>query len=322
MSTTSGGTMAIDSTVRDSTVGNSRTRDRQKTAARLLKSTANNFYDSEVDIDWDQPWVDGLRFMPDNRISLYGTALWNTLTPEQRIELGRNEIVSILSFGIYAELFLSGNLLRVATTSGLSDHSLYALAEIGEEARHSLMFGRAIEKMGRGPVLRPRPMITLAHLAQFLPVGPATYGTILLIEEVLDRAQREAMHDEGIQPHLRQLMKIHVLEEARHITYAREELVRGMARLGPVRRALHRVILAGAANFTFLALVHPSVYRSVGIRPVRGFVTAVTSETFARNSTFASDAMIRFFQDAGMLEGRVTKRLWKMTRAVPDDLVL
>ncbi|MGU3436578.1 AurF N-oxygenase family protein [Actinomycetes bacterium M1A6_2h] len=303
------------------TIG-TKARDREKTAARLLGSTANKFYDAEVDIDWEQPLVDGLRFMPERRISLYGTGLWNTLTPEQRTELGRNEIVSVLSFGIYAELFLSGNLLRVATKSRFSDHSLYALAEIGEEARHSLMFGKAIEKMGRTPILRPRFMITVAHLAQFLPVGPATYGTILLIEEVLDRAQREAMNDVTIQPHLRQLMKIHVLEEARHITYAREELVRGMARLGPVRRALHRVILAGAANVTFFALVHPSVYRSVGIHPVRGFVTAVTSETFARNSKFASDAMIRFFAEAGMLEGRVTKRLWKMTRAVPDDLVL
>nr|WP_259468283.1 diiron oxygenase [Rhodococcus sp. SBT000017] len=294
---------------------------REKTASRLLKSTANKFYDGEVDIDWDAPVVDGMRWMPEHRTSLYRTKLWDKLSEEQRRELGRHEIVSILSFGIYAEGFLSANLLRVFGKGTFSDHSMYSIAEVGEESRHSIMFGKLIEKAGLKPYLLPRVGLVVAKLGQFLPLGPATYGGTLLIEEVLDRAQREAQNDPEMQPHLRQMMRIHVIEESRHITYAREEMVRAMQSTNRVNRAVHRVILATIANFTYIALINPRVYRSVGINPIRGIVTAMASPTYKTNMQFFSEPMIRFFADAGMCDGVVTRRLWKMTRAMPDDLV-
>jgi hypothetical protein len=293
---------------------------REKTARRLLKSTADKFYDGEVDIDWDAPVVDGMRWMPEHRTSLYRTKLWDKLSEEQRRELGRHEIVSILSFGIYAEGFLSANLLRVFGKGTFSDHSMYSIAEVGEESRHSIMFGKLIEKAGLKPYLMPRVGLVIAKIGQFLPLGPATYGGTLLIEEVLDRAQREAQNDPEMQPHLRQMMRIHVIEESRHITYAREEMVRAMQSTNRVNRAVHRVILATIANFTYLALINPRVYRSVGINPVRGIVTAMASPTYKTNMQFFSEPMIRFFADAGMCDGVVTRRLWKMTRAMPDDL--
>ena len=293
---------------------------REKTARRLLKSTADKFYDGEVDIDWDAPVVDGMRWMPEHRTSLYRTKLWDKLSEEQRRELGRHEIVSILSFGIYAEGFLSANLLRVFGKGTFSDHSMYSIAEVGEESRHSIMFGKLIEKAGLKPYLMPRVGLVIAKIGQFLPLGPATYGGTLLIEEVLDRAQREAQNDPEMQPHLRQMMRIHVIEESRHITYAREEMVRAMQSTNRVNRAVHRVILATIANFTYLALINPRVYRSVGINPIRGIVTAMASPTYKTNMQFFSEPMIRFFADAGLCDGVVTRRLWKMPRAMPDDL--
>lgn len=309
------------STEDEVTVGARTVGPRDRTARRLLKSTANKFYDAEVDIDWDAPLADGKRWMPEHRVSLYGTKLWGRLTEEQKVELGRHEIVSILSFGIYAEGFLSTNLLRVFGRGSMSDHSMYSIAEIGEESRHSIMFGKLIEKAGIEPYLLPKGSLLFVKLGQFLPIGPATFGATLLIEEVLDRAQREAQNDVEIQPHLRQMMRIHVIEESRHITYAREEMVRRMRSTNRLNRALHRLILAVIANFSYPVLVNPKVYRSVGINPIRGIVTAMSSGSYKTNMQFASEPMIRFFADAGMCDGFVTKRLWRMTRAMPDDLV-
>ncbi len=294
--------------------------DRQKTAARLLKSSAERFYDAEVDIDWDAPWDPDKHWLPEHRVSLYGTPLWDKLTAEQRIELGKNEIVSILSFGMYAEGFLSAFLLRVVGRGSLSDHSLYALTEIGEEARHSTMFARLINKTGVRPYRLPRGAMTLTKLLQFVPIGPSTYGGTLLIEEILDRGQRETMNDPELQPHLRQLMKIHVLEEARHITYAREELARGMAKANRFSKAFHRGVLAAIANGVFPVLVNPRVYRSVGIHPLRGFIAAYRSPNYAVNMAFLADPMIRYFYEVGMLEGAITTRLWRATRSLPDDI--
>lgn len=298
--------------------------DRQKTAARLLRSSAEKFYDAEVDIDWDAPVQEGKRWLSEHRVSLYGTKLWDKLTPEQRVELGKHEIVSILSFGILAEAGLSTMLFKTVLTSDnpADDAVRYSLTEIGEETRHSVMFSRAINKAGLKPYLVPkfiRRSITTG--AGLIPIGPSAWGGTLLIEEVLDRGQREVMNDPEVQPHLRQLMKIHVLEEARHITYAREELVRSMDKLGPVGKAFHRVLLGVMVNGVFPVLVNPLVYRSVGINPVRGFLTAFLSDQYVRNAKFISEPMLRFFYDAGMIEGRLTRRLYRLSRALPEDIL-
>lgn len=301
-----------------------RRTDREKTAARLLKSSANKFYDAEVDIDWDAPVEEGKLWMSPHRISLYDTKLWHKLTPEQQAELGKHEIVSMLSFGIFAEAILSTMLFKAIMRTSTPDRDAvrYALTEIGEETRHSTMFSRLINKTG----LRPYPLPKFVRkratlLAGLLPTGPASWGGTLLIEELLDRGQRELMNDERLQPHLRMLMKIHVLEEARHITFAREELVRGMAKLGPVAKAVNRVVLALLVNGVFPVLVNPRVYRSVGIHPLRGFLVGFTSEQYVRNARFLSEPMLRFFYDAGMIEGRLTRRLYRMSRTLPEDIL-
>ncbi|MCW2783568.1 MAG: rane protein, partial [Marmoricola sp.] len=62
---------------------------------RLLKSSARQSYDPDVDIDWDAPEVPGLWWMQPERMSLYGTTLWDELSVEQRIELSKHEVASI-----------------------------------------------------------------------------------------------------------------------------------------------------------------------------------------------------------------------------------
>ena len=74
-----------------------RVADREKTAERLLKSSAEKFYDPEVDIDWSAPLVDGHLYSPEQRISLNGTPLYDSLTAEQRIELTKHQLASIAS---------------------------------------------------------------------------------------------------------------------------------------------------------------------------------------------------------------------------------
>ncbi len=102
------------------------------------------------------------------------------------------------------------------------------------------MFARLINKTGVPPYKLPKGFLSFAKILHFVPLGPSVSGATLLIEEILDRAQREAMNDPSMQPQLRQLMKIHVLEEARHITFARLEMIEGMQRRRKATRAWHR----------------------------------------------------------------------------------
>src|SRR4051794_41582783 len=56
----------------------------RRTATRLLGSASRNSYDPELDIDWDAPVELDKKFMPYERVSLYGTDLWERMSEEQR----------------------------------------------------------------------------------------------------------------------------------------------------------------------------------------------------------------------------------------------
>jgi len=296
--------------------------DRQKTAQRLLRSTADRSYDGELDIDWDAPIVDGAPWVPEHRITLNGTPEWDRLTDEQKRTLNVHEAVAILSYGIFAEVGLSMNLMRsvLRNPALVDDHIRYALAEVAEETRHSTMFGRLINKTGLRPYRQPKPMMKALRLIGFLPMGPSAYAGTLLIEEVLDRLQREGMMDPELQPHFRQLMKIHILEEARHITYAREELVRSIAERGRLSNAAHRFTFALALNFVQEAIISPHVYKSVGLRPARGLLAARRSTMHQDTIQFMCGPLLEFLHEAGMVQGAVTTKLYRLSGAMPDEL--
>ena len=119
-------------------------------AHRLLRSTAKQSYDPEVDIDWDAPLVEGAWFMQPERLSLYGTPMWDAMSPEQRVELSRHEIASIASVGLWFEIILMQMMVReLYDQDPRSERTQYALTEVGDETRHSVMFGRAIRTGAR-----------------------------------------------------------------------------------------------------------------------------------------------------------------------------
>ena len=122
---------------------------REKVATRLLKATADKSYDPDVDVDWALDFEPDKFFISQKHVSLYGTSLWDSMSLEQRIELSKHESASWLSAGIAFEMQLNSFLLRHSfVRNPISNHVRYALTEIEDECRHSLMFSRMIEKMG------------------------------------------------------------------------------------------------------------------------------------------------------------------------------
>src|SRR3954470_21577237 len=240
--------------------------DRTRTAERLLSSAARVSFDPQVDIDWAAPPVPGLWYAPPERSTLYGTDLWKRMPEEQRIELTKHEVASIASVGIWFETILTQMLVRSLYDRSMTDaHARFAFTEIADECRHSMMFGRLIETLGcpdYGPGklahVLGRPFKTLSN-------GTLTFAGALYAEEILDALQREAMADERVQPLVRAVSRIHVIEEARHMRYARDETVRQVAALGRFERTVSRGVLGIVAVMATARLVHPDVYASVGL---------------------------------------------------------
>jgi hypothetical protein len=130
----------------------------------LLNSSSKTSYDPLLDIDWDAPVEDLQKaYLPFERVSLYGTELWDQLTKEQRVELSKHELASIAGTGLWFEIILIQMLARYAYHQDpLASHTHYALTEIGDETRHVIMFAKALSRMGL-PAYRPPALVH--HLA-------------------------------------------------------------------------------------------------------------------------------------------------------------
>lgn len=289
---------------------------RERTAERLLRSTAARSYDPELDIDWSGPLADGKGFIPQLRCTLYGTALWDQLTPQQRAELGKHEAASVAGIGIWLEFMLMRMLAKLAYQGDpASRHVQYALAELGEECRHSTMFARMIERMGT-PVYRPaRHVHALGNLLSGLARGPAMWGAILLGEEITDRYQRELVGDESIQPLVRMVSRIHILEEARHIGFARGELTRSAAKLSLAELPMQRAVLGRVAFIVARHLISPEVYRSVGLDPAQARRVALANPAHHETIRYGGEKIVAFLREAGMI-GPPATRLWRKAHMI------
>ena len=290
--------------------------DREKTAQRLLKSSAKNSYDPEVDIDWDAPLADDKPFIPLERSSLYGTPYWDRLDEQQRIELTKHEFASIASNGLWFEVLLMQMLLKEFYVSDpRTGHAQYALTEVADECRHSTMFAKAIDKVG-APAYGPVPL--LKQGGKLLPAvlkGPSAYASILVAEEVLDRFQRDQMYDEDVQPLVRMVNRIHVLEEARHVTFAREEVVRRMAECNAAERAYHQYWTALVSYCVIYSLFNPRIYKSVGLRPREAHAAAWANPHFQDTLHWAGEKIMSFLDEAGLV-GRPGMSWWRKAHLV------
>ncbi|OZM72645.1 hypothetical protein CFN78_13490 [Amycolatopsis antarctica] len=289
-----------------------RTRDRETTAARLLTSSARNSFDPDLDVDWDAPLVDGLPYMPLERVSLYGTELWEQLSEEQRIELSKHEIASVMSVGLWFEIVLMQMLTRYAyDLDPRSANAQYALTEIGDETRHSVMFARGAERLGTPHYAVPRVVHNLARVFGATAAGPSMFAAVLVAEETTDRLQRSMMDDPRIQPLIRAINRIHVVEEARHVRYAREQVSRMMPRLSGGARRWHRFNTALVSCFVVDSLIDPKVYASVGIDPAEGRRAALANPHFRATRFWMGEKIMPFLREEGLVGGRAGTALWR-----------
>ena len=277
----------------------------------MLSSSARHSYDPEVDIDWSAPVPTDKWGMQPERMSLYGTALWDGLSEEQQIVLSAHEAASLASVGLWFEILLMQMMLRdLYDDEPTSAHMQYALTEVADECRHSTMFGKAIAHFGI-PAYGPQPKIhRLGRLFNHLVRGPSAYASILVAEEMLDTWQREVVKDERIQPVTRMVSRIHVLEEARHMAFARDEVQRQMPGLSRRQLFWHQTVTAQTSFMVARALVNPEVYRSVGIDPALGRRTALANPHYRDTMQWMGEKPLAFLRDQGLLP-KSQERVWR-----------
>lgn len=286
-------------------------KDREQVAERLLASSRKHSFDPDTELDWDAPFEEGKWFWPPELVSLYDTPMWKRMSEEQRMDLARHEAASLASLGIWFEIILMQLLVRhIYDKSLTSSHVRYALTEIADECRHSMMFARMISTGGTPAYPVTRFHHNLARVLKTVSTTPGSFAATLLGEEILDWMQRLTFPDERVQPLVRGVTRIHVIEEARHVRYAREELRRQMKTAPRWERQLTRISSGEAARVFSVSFVNPDVYTNVGLD--RREAVAQVKASGHRREVMQSGArrLTDFFDEIGVLEG-VGRRLWR-----------
>ncbi|MFI9833845.1 diiron oxygenase [Streptomyces sp. NPDC051913] len=271
-------------------------------AGRLLDSAQQLSYDPLSEVDWDTPLDEDFHGASPEWSTLYGTSYWAELTEAQRKELTRQEAASVASTGIWFEMILQQLILRDVYAKDPTDETVqWALTEIADECRHSIMFARGAKKL-RAPAYRPhRVAVELGRAFKTLAFGEAAYAAILVAEEVLDVMQRDWMRDERVVPFVRTINNIHVVEESRHMKFAREETRRHLAKAGRVRRRIHAFVIAVAAYVIVTSMVNKAVYANAGLDAKRAIAEARGNEHHKAMLRSSCAGLMEFLASAGLL---------------------
>lgn len=290
----------------------------EATSRRLLASTARVSFDPETEIDWDQPLDPHLPCMPWEAVSLYGTQLWGRMSEQQRLDLARHEVASLAGTGIWLETVLMRMLLRhINSLDPRSAHVRYAFTEIADECRHSIMFARLITALDC-PVYRPSRLAhALSSMLATTANGVEIFAGALIGEEILDQLQRDAIIDNNVQPLVRAVDRIHIIEEARHISYARDELTRQWEAMRAPRRTVTRISVAQTVHVVTRAFVHPDVYTAVGLNPRDARRQATHSSHRRQTLTHAARNLTGRLYDIGLID-RTTRRTWSRAGLLDD----
>jgi hypothetical protein len=105
-------------------------------------------------------------------------------------------------------------------------------------------------------------------------------------------------------------MRIHVTEEARHIKFAREGVVRRMQSAGRTERLLTgNLVGVGGLVFRY-AFSNPAVYRRAGLDPRRASREAAANPHLREGQIMGFASLAEFLSDNGLFSP-VARRMWR-----------
>ncbi len=295
---------------------------------RLNQQSVTKHFDAYADVPWDD---DGYCLDPDDPIWELGpdsplaqTAWYRGLPATTRSRLGLHVIATQMKTGLQFESILNRGLLEFAAAlPNQSPEFRYAYHEVIEEAQHSLMFQEFVNRAGFDVTGMPR-LIALAsrRVVRLGRVFPTLFFMFVLGgEDPIDHVQRQALRSgRDVHPLLERIMRIHVTEEARHLSFARHYLKHNVPHL----KRRQRIALSMQTPLIL------GVMSQLMLRPSPQIVTTyaipkpVLHEAYGRNPAHheavrASLRKVRRLADDLGLVTRFTRPVWKAFGIWDDD---
>ncbi|MHB1582546.1 MAG: AurF N-oxygenase family protein [Acidimicrobiales bacterium] len=287
---------------------------------RLSRQSVDKRHEAFVDVDWE---ADDQRIDPaDRRFELWdldplGATEWYRSQPaEVRARIGLVRMATTMRTGWEFENILQRGLLAFAfrLPNGRPEFR-YLHHEVTEESQHTLMFQEFVDRSGLpvaglAPPLKQVAEIGVLPLAHLFP--ELFFLFVLGGEDPIDHVQRTRLRHGEAHPLAERIMRIHVTEEARHLSFARHYLTSRVPDLGRARR----LVLSVAAPVLLGVMARQMIQPGGTFGRVAGVPRAVLRE--ARRSeqsrTVVRDSVgkvRRLCTDLGLVNP-LSRPLWRL----------
>lgn len=213
---------------------------------RLSKASVDKHWEPYRDIPWDD--ADFLIHHDDPRwelpeIDKLGRHPWyQTRSPEVRAKIGLWRVATAMKIGLQFENLLKRGLLNYAyRLPNGSPEFRYVYHETIEEGHHGMMFQEFVNRTKLPVRGMPGPLSALAQVAPWIPLISTELFFIFVLggEDPIDHVQRKVLKDGHVHHPLEEtIMRIHIAEEARHISFARHYLRNRVPRMPRYRKVL------------------------------------------------------------------------------------
>jgi P-aminobenzoate N-oxygenase AurF len=217
------------------------------TLDRLSKASVEKHWEPYIDIPWDDPDFaidpDDPRWKLPPVDQLGGHPWYQAQPPGVQSRIGLWRVATAMKVGMQFENLLKRGLLSYAYRLDNHDPEFrYVYHETIEEGHHGMMFQEFVNRTGMPIEGMPRSLRRLALVSPLIPALDPDLFFIFVLggEDPIDFVQRQTLRSgTELHPLEEKIIRIHVAEESRHLSFARTYLRRRAPGMSlPHRRAL------------------------------------------------------------------------------------
>ena len=284
--------------------------DFEQVAERLISISKKKPLLPEQYIDWTvEPDKDTI-FMPEHLVSLSGHPLWNSLSQKQKVELGRLEMVQVMYSYAWSETlacyFFNRHLL---TLNPDSVEYRFIIRELIEECRHQEMFGMAIRKLERKPVLPTRLHKFFGYLTVKWFPPSLVFMSVLAVELMADTYAKHIRKNKLVYSVLRESSELHHIEEGRHIYYTRLWLNKFTNNAGFLKSTIYSFIMMLNVLFMRTLYIKKEFFQLINVDDPQYYFSSAIKNYNEKFGLIAKEAVYEVVNDFNGFNW-LTKPFW------------
>lgn len=274
-------------------------------AVRLTRASRKKIWDVYNAFTWPDQLVEGAWMMPPELVSIYGTSAWDALDESQRKSLSKYELANFFSLVLQGERpLVQGLVHRLYSRSNNKDITDYLHHFVDEENKHMVMFGEFCHRyIGK---VYPEKKISLPREYAKGEEEVAFFCKVMVVEELGDYYNLAIEKDERVEPLVREVNRVHHVDEARHLAFGRVYLTELFeqhgAKWSDEQLAGFRGWLVEYLKASWGDYYNPTMYRDAGLAD--GYELrqlAMTHPECAAQRQRASAKLVSYFVKTGLL---------------------